>query len=138
MTSPPHHHHSSTLQAPPSPPSTIIVEAEVWLGLESMVELDSFFLFKWPVLEPICTLENPPFVASLLDTEGCFEEVKCFLCPGFAPGFVPWGTLSALEKGLEALNTTYSSALQIANIWSMKRGSSGWFGFSAQLLTLKN
>nr|GEY04367.1 hypothetical protein [Tanacetum cinerariifolium] len=59
-----------------------LVKAEVWLRLESKAELDSFFLFKWPVLEPVGALEDLPLVASLLDIEGCFEEVKCFLYLG--------------------------------------------------------
>nr|GEZ09167.1 retrovirus-related Pol polyprotein from transposon TNT 1-94 [Tanacetum cinerariifolium] len=105
--------------------TTTGVESEVWLGLDSMAELDSFFLFKWPILEPVGALEDLPFVASLLDTEGCFKEVECFLCPDLAPGFMPWGTLSALGEGLGTLNTTGSVALQIANMWSMKRGSLG-------------
>ncbi|GJX27562.1 putative reverse transcriptase domain-containing protein, partial [Tanacetum coccineum] len=78
--------------------ATTGVEADGWLGFESMAELDSFFLFKWPILEPI----------------------------GFALGFVPWGTLLTLEEGLGALNATGSAALQIANMWSMKRGSSAF------------
>nr|GEY46244.1 hypothetical protein [Tanacetum cinerariifolium] len=45
-------------------------------------------------------LEDPPFVASLLDTKA-FEEV------------------------LGALKTTGLSAIHIANMWSMKGGSSG-------------
>ncbi|GKG45055.1 hypothetical protein Tco_0495133, partial [Tanacetum coccineum] len=72
----------------------------------------------------VVTLEDPPFVASLLDTEGCFEEVKSFLCLGLAPGFVPWETLSALEEVLGALKTTGLSAAQIANMWFVKGGSS--------------
>ncbi|GJR64197.1 hypothetical protein Tco_0010262 [Tanacetum coccineum] len=75
-----------------------------------MAELDSFLFLEWSVLEPIGALEDLQFVASLL------EEVECFLFPGLAPGFVPWGTLSALEDGLGALNTTGSVALQIANM----------------------
>ncbi|GKG57474.1 hypothetical protein Tco_0584900, partial [Tanacetum coccineum] len=59
-----------------------------------------------------------------MDTEGCFEEVKCFLCPGLALGILPWETLSALEEVLGALNTTGSAALQIANMCSVKRGFS--------------
>ncbi|GKE22232.1 hypothetical protein Tco_1433744, partial [Tanacetum coccineum] len=54
---------------------TIGVEDKVWLGLESMTKMDSFFLFKWPVLEPVGLLEDPPLVALLLDTKGCVEEV---------------------------------------------------------------
>ncbi|GKG57174.1 hypothetical protein Tco_0584600, partial [Tanacetum coccineum] len=91
---------------------TTRVKAEVWLELESMAELDSFFLFKWPVLEPVGLLEDPPLVDLLLEREGCVEEVECFLCPGLAPGFVPWGTLSALEEGLGALRTLGTSVLQ--------------------------
>ncbi|GJU38036.1 hypothetical protein Tco_1186390 [Tanacetum coccineum] len=64
-----------------------------FLGLEK--RLDGQF---WKVLELVGALEDPPLVASLLDIEGCFEEVKSFLCPGLAPGFVPWETLSALEE----------------------------------------
>ncbi|GJU57705.1 hypothetical protein Tco_1235471 [Tanacetum coccineum] len=67
-------------------------------------------------------LEDPHFVASLLDTEDCFEEVECFLYPGLALGFVPWGTLSALEEGLGDLNTTSVSATQIANMWQQPVG----------------
>ncbi|GKD87915.1 hypothetical protein Tco_1359069, partial [Tanacetum coccineum] len=102
-----------------------------WLGFESMAELDSFLLLEWLVLELVGALEDPPFVASLLDIEDCSKEVECFLCPGLALGFVPWGTLLALEEGLGALNTTGISATQIANMWSVKAGSSGWLGFSA-------
>nr|GEX37133.1 hypothetical protein [Tanacetum cinerariifolium] len=51
-----------------------------------MAELESFFLFKWPVLEPVGLLEDPPVVALLLDTKGYVEEVECLLCPGLAPG----------------------------------------------------
>ncbi|GKG39478.1 hypothetical protein Tco_0463623, partial [Tanacetum coccineum] len=79
---------------------TTRVEAKGWLGLESMAELDSFFLFKWQVLEPVGALEDLPLVTSLLDTEGYFKEVECFLCLSLTLGFVPWGTLSALEEGL--------------------------------------
>ncbi|GJT70223.1 hypothetical protein Tco_1029509 [Tanacetum coccineum] len=88
-------------------------------------ELDSFFLFKWLVLEPVGLLEDPPLVASLLDTEGCVEEVECFLYPGLAPGFVPWGTLSALEEGLGALGRLDMSVLQTANICLVKRANHG-------------
>ncbi|GKC44497.1 hypothetical protein Tco_1062219 [Tanacetum coccineum] len=95
-----------------------------------MAELDSFFLFKWPVLEPVGALEDPPLGASLLDTGVCFE-VECFLCPGLALGFVPWGTLSPLEEGLVALKATGFSALQIAIMWSVKGGPLSWLGFSA-------
>ncbi|GKA81116.1 hypothetical protein Tco_0787808 [Tanacetum coccineum] len=70
-------------------------------------------------------------VALLLDTWGYFEEVECFLCPCLALRFVPWGTLSVLEKGLGALNTSSLGAVQIDNMWSVEGGSSGWLGFSA-------
>ncbi|GJT26189.1 hypothetical protein Tco_0906464 [Tanacetum coccineum] len=103
--------------------ATTGVEAEVWIGLESMAELDSFFLFKWPVLEPMGALEDPPLVTSLLDMGGCFK-VECFLCPGLGTGFVPWGTLSALEEGLGALKSMGFSALQIVIMWSVKGGPS--------------
>ncbi|GKA20818.1 hypothetical protein Tco_0700807 [Tanacetum coccineum] len=60
-------------------------------------------------------LEDPPFVASLLDIGGCLEEVDCFLCPVLAPGFVPWKTfISVCEEVLGALKTTGFPALQIA------------------------
>ncbi|GJV05486.1 hypothetical protein Tco_1343142 [Tanacetum coccineum] len=70
-------------------------------------------------------LEDPPFVASLLDTKGYFKEVECFMCPGLALDFVPWGTLSTLEEGLGALNATGLFAEHIANMWVIKGGSSG-------------
>ncbi|GKE71509.1 hypothetical protein Tco_0329878, partial [Tanacetum coccineum] len=101
--------------------TTTGVEVKVWLGLESMAELDYLFLFKGPILEPVGALEDPPLVTSLMDTRGCFE-VECFLCPGLALGFVPWGTLSALKEGLGALKATGFSALQISIMWSVKRG----------------
>ncbi|GKF73755.1 hypothetical protein Tco_0220087, partial [Tanacetum coccineum] len=65
------------------------VKTRGWLVFESMAKLDSFLFLEWPVLELVGALEDPPVVASLLDTEGCFEEVECFMCPGLAPGFVP-------------------------------------------------
>ncbi|GJS44609.1 hypothetical protein Tco_0594730 [Tanacetum coccineum] len=96
-----------------------------------MAELDSFLFLEWPVLGLVGALEDPHLVSSLLDTDGCFEEVEGFLCPYLAPGFVPWETLSTLEEVLGALKTTGVSAAQIANMWSVKGGSSGWLGFSA-------
>ncbi|GKC37608.1 hypothetical protein Tco_1049992, partial [Tanacetum coccineum] len=89
-----------------------------------MAKLESFLFLEWLVLEPVGALEEPHFVASLLDTEGCFEEVESFLCPGLAQVFVPWETLSTLEEVLGALKTTGVSAAQIANMWSLKGGSS--------------
>nr|GFC87454.1 hypothetical protein [Tanacetum cinerariifolium]GFC87587.1 hypothetical protein [Tanacetum cinerariifolium] len=91
----------------------------------------SDFVPQQHVLEPVGALEDLPFVATLLDTNGCFKEVDCFLCLGRALRFVPWGTISAMEKGLGALKTTCLSAAHIANIWSVKGGSLGWLGFSA-------
>ncbi|GJY95933.1 hypothetical protein Tco_0512294 [Tanacetum coccineum] len=93
-----------------------------------MVELDSFLFLEFLVLELVGALEDPHFVASLLDTNGCFEEVECFLCPGLAPGFVPWGTLSALEEGLGDLKTTSSVALHIANMWRKEALPESSFG----------
>ncbi|GJX50445.1 retrovirus-related pol polyprotein from transposon TNT 1-94 [Tanacetum coccineum] len=52
-----------------------------------MADLDSFLFLEWPVLELVGALEDPPFVASLLDTDGCFKEVDCFLCPDSASTF---------------------------------------------------
>nr|GFB94765.1 hypothetical protein [Tanacetum cinerariifolium] len=103
---------------------TTSVEAKVWLGLESMAKLDSFFPFKWPILESVSALEDSPLVALLLDTGVYFEEVECFLCLGLAPGVMPWGTLLALEESLGALNTTGLAVVQIANMWSVEGGSS--------------
>ncbi|GJR86172.1 hypothetical protein Tco_0210183 [Tanacetum coccineum] len=49
----------------------------------SMAERGLFSLFRMAseFLDPVGALEDPPFVASLLDIKGCFEEVKGFLCP---------------------------------------------------------
>ncbi|GKA57781.1 hypothetical protein Tco_0756969 [Tanacetum coccineum] len=63
-----------------------------------------------------------------------WSDTRFFGASGLAPGFVPWGTLSTLEEGLGTLNTTGLAAVQIANMWSVKGGSLGWLGFSAQLL----
>ncbi|GJU77382.1 hypothetical protein Tco_1274452 [Tanacetum coccineum] len=68
-----------------------------------MAEQDSFLLLEWPVLEPVGALEDPPFVASLLNTYGYFKEVAGFLCLVLAPGFAPWETLSALDEVFGAL-----------------------------------
>ncbi|GKB27465.1 hypothetical protein Tco_0866866 [Tanacetum coccineum] len=82
-------------------------------------------------------LEDPPFVASLLDTKGYFKEVECFMCPGLALDFVPWGTLSTLEEGLGALNATGLFAEHIANMWVIKGGSSGWYKRATSLSVLR-
>ncbi|GJW58542.1 hypothetical protein Tco_0105273 [Tanacetum coccineum] len=65
-----------------------------------MAELDSFLFLEWPVLESVGALEDPPLVATLLDTE-------------------------ALEEDLGALNATSVAAEKIANMWLVKRGPSG-------------
>ncbi|GJU05133.1 hypothetical protein Tco_1121563 [Tanacetum coccineum] len=106
-----------------------------------MAELGSFLLLEWPVSELVGALEDPPFVASLLDTKGCFEEVAGFLCPVLAPGFVPWETLSALEEVFGALKTTGLSKAHIASMWSVKGGyksSVGNYLFSLFILQLKD
>ncbi|GKD94598.1 hypothetical protein Tco_1374435 [Tanacetum coccineum] len=95
------------------------METESWLGFESMAELDSFLFLEWPVLELVGALEDPLFVAYLLDTEGCFKEVESFLCPGLALGFVPCETLLSFEEVLGAIKTTSLAAEQIANMWSV-------------------
>nr|GFA83332.1 hypothetical protein [Tanacetum cinerariifolium] len=64
------------------------------------------------------------FVASLLDTEGCLEEVASFLYPILALGFVPCETFSAFEEVFGALKTTSLSKAHIASMWSVKGGSS--------------
>ncbi|GJX84184.1 hypothetical protein Tco_1130382 [Tanacetum coccineum] len=87
-----------------------------------MDELDSFLYLEWLVLELVGALEGPPLVASLMYTDGCFEE-ESFLCQDLTQGFVPWETLSSLEEVLGALKTTDLSAVQIANIGSVKGGS---------------
>nr|GFD30018.1 hypothetical protein [Tanacetum cinerariifolium] len=89
-----------------------------------MAELDSFLLLEWPVLEPVGALEDPPFIASLMDTKGCLEEITGFLCLVLAPGFASWETLSAIEEVFGALKTTGLSKAHIASMWSVKGGSS--------------
>ncbi|GKC40152.1 hypothetical protein Tco_1052536 [Tanacetum coccineum] len=97
-------------------PGSIGVEIGGWLRFESMAEVDSFFLFEWPVLEPVGALDDTHLVALMQDIEGCFKE-DCFLCTDLAPGFLPWESFFSLcEEVLGALKATGVSALQIANM----------------------
>ncbi|GJZ28524.1 hypothetical protein Tco_0573171 [Tanacetum coccineum] len=75
-----------------------------------MAELDSFLFLEWPILKPMGALEYPPFVSSLLDTEALL--------------FLRSSDVSRCPE-------------HITNMWVVKGGSSGWLGFSAQLLTDK-
>ncbi|GJX92349.1 ribonuclease H-like domain-containing protein [Tanacetum coccineum] len=91
-----------------------------------MAELDSFLFLEWPVLEPVGALEDPPppFCLPLYSGhKGLYlEEVKASvssLTLAFA-----LKTLSFFEEELGALKTTGLSATHIANIWSVKGGSS--------------
>ncbi|GJW42342.1 hypothetical protein Tco_0071141 [Tanacetum coccineum] len=67
--------------------------------------------------------------ALVLDSDVCFKD--CFLLSLLlAPGFLPRGTSSVCEEGFGALESTCISKLQMAFMWEVKGGSSGWFGFS--------
>ncbi|GKC62028.1 hypothetical protein Tco_1089626, partial [Tanacetum coccineum] len=91
-----------------------------WLGLVSIAELDLVSFFEWPDWD---------LDASMVDSDVCFED--CFLLSLLlAPGFLAWGTSSVGEEYLGALESTDTSRLQMAFIWSVKGGSSGWFGFN--------
>ncbi|GKF92587.1 hypothetical protein Tco_0279306, partial [Tanacetum coccineum] len=70
--------------------------------------------------------------ASMLDSSVCFED-RFLLSPLLAPGFLPWGTSSVYEEGFEVLESTGTSRLQMAFMWSVNGGSSGWFSFSVKL-----
>ncbi|GJV97194.1 retrovirus-related pol polyprotein from transposon TNT 1-94 [Tanacetum coccineum] len=73
---------------------------------------DFSFHLEWPVEEPVDSLvEEPPFVASILDPRLCsvVEEEEVF----------------------GASNATRLFALQMDNIWAVKGGPLGWIFFSA-------
>nr|GEU63577.1 hypothetical protein [Tanacetum cinerariifolium] len=60
--------------------------------------------------------------ALVVDSNVCFKD--CFLLgPLLAPGFLPWGTSSVGEEYLGALESTGTSRLQMAFMWSVKGGS---------------
>ncbi|GKE82556.1 hypothetical protein Tco_1552556 [Tanacetum coccineum] len=102
---------------------TTSVGGEGWLGLVSMADLDLVSFFEW---------SNWDFYALVVDSDVCFKD--CFiLSPLLALGFLPWGTFSVREEYLGALESTCTSRLQMAFMWSVKGGSLGWFGFSIQL-----
>nr|GEW55918.1 hypothetical protein [Tanacetum cinerariifolium] len=91
------------------------VGGEGWLGLVSMAELDLVSFFKWPDWD---------LDASVVDLYVCYED--CFLLSLLlAPGFLPWGTSSVGEEYLGALESTCTSRLQMAFMWSVKGCSSG-------------
>ncbi|GKB01195.1 hypothetical protein Tco_0829239 [Tanacetum coccineum] len=94
---------------------TTSVGGEGWLGLVSMAELDLVSFFEWPDWD---------LDASVVDSDVCFEDYF-LLSPLLAPRFLPWGTSSVGEEYLGALESTGTSRLQMAFMWSVNRGSSG-------------
>ncbi|GKD91338.1 hypothetical protein Tco_1366845 [Tanacetum coccineum] len=102
---------------------TTSVGSEGWLRLVSMAELDLVSFFEWPDWD---------LDASVVDSNVCFEDYF-LLSPLLAPGFLPWGTSLVGEEYLGALESTGTSRLQMAFMWSVNGGSSGWFVFSIQL-----
>ncbi|GJW80984.1 putative reverse transcriptase domain-containing protein [Tanacetum coccineum] len=63
--------------------------------------------------------------ASVVDLGVCFEDFF-LLSPLLAPGFLPWGTSSVGEEYLGAMESTCTSRLQMAFMWSVKGGSSAY------------
>ncbi|GKA20194.1 hypothetical protein Tco_0700183, partial [Tanacetum coccineum] len=55
-----------------------------------------------------------------------------------APAFLPWGTSLVREEYLGALKSTGTSRLQMAFMWSVKGGSSGWLGFRVDTQILES
>nr|GEV67491.1 hypothetical protein [Tanacetum cinerariifolium] len=84
------------------------------------------------LLEPLVLVLD--LDALVLDSDVCFED--CFLLSLLlAPGFLPWGTSLVCEEGFRALESTDTSKVQMAFMWSVKGGNKE-FGLSGARETM--